>query len=300
MSPSIVLIANRKSGQNSRDAEAVDRAMAAFGEIAEKVDWNPDNPISDAVDRALAKSPDIVVAAGGDGTVMAVAEAMLGKGVAMGVLPLGTFNFFARGLGLSENPEEAARQIDQGTPHDIRIGTVNGKAFLNNASLGIYPAILRERETVYSRWGRFRLAAHWSVVKTFLRFRKAMKVTITANGETKEYRTALVFVARSAYQLDSFGIDGAEAIDKDNFAVLVTLAETRLALFKMTARLVRGKPLRGKDYALISTPKAVIETRKRRNLLAFDGEKGRMDGPFTFEMSEQYLTIQLPPSHEDA
>ena len=120
------------------------------------------------------------------------------------------------------------------------------------------------------------------------------------NGEAKEYRTALVFVGRSAYQLESFGIDGPDAIDQDKFAVLVTLAETRLALFKMTARLVRGKPLRGKDYALISTEHAVIETRATRNLLAFDGEKARMDGPFTFKMSDQFLTIQLPKDHEDA
>ena len=296
----IILIANQKSGQNSRDAEAIDRAMAVFGDRAERLDWDPDTPIEDTVSRALERDPQIIVVAGGDGTIMAVAGALLGTGVPMGVLPLGTFNFFARGLGLSENPEEAGRQLQSAQPHDIRVGLVNGQAFLNNASLGIYPAILRERETVYSRWGRFRLAAHWSVVKTFLRFRKPMKITLTINGKSETRRTALVFVARSAYQLNLFGIDGEDAIDDDRFAILLARAETRLALFMMCARLALGHPMRGRDYDLISAEAADIETKRRRTLLAFDGEKRRESGPFRFRMSDKTLTILLPNSDAEA
>lgn len=296
----IILIANKKSGQNSRDAEAIDRVMAVFGDIAERIDWDPATSIDDTVSRALAREPDMVVVAGGDGTVMAVASALLGSGVPMGVLPLGTFNFFARGLSLSENPEEAGQQLLTARPHDIRVGMVNGQAFLNNASLGIYPAILRERETVYSRWGRFRLAAHWSVVKTFLRFRKPMKITLTVGGKSETRRTALVFVARSAYQLNVFGIDGEDAIDADRFAILLSRAETRRALFMMTLRLALGHPMRGRDYDLISADVADIDTNQRRTLLAFDGEKQRVRGPFRFRMSDKTLTILLPQNDAEA
>ena len=296
----ISLIANRKSGQNSRDAAAIDRAMSAFGDGAERFDWHPETPIEDTVAHALKREPEMVVVAGGDGTIMAVAGALLGKGVPMGVLPLGTFNFFARGLGLSEDPEEAAQQMLSAEPHDIRVGMVNGQAFLNNASLGIYPAILRERETVYSRWGRFRLAAHWSVVKTFLRFRKPMKVTLTIDGKRETRRTALVFVARSAYQLNLFGIDGEDAIDADRFAVLVSRAETRRALFMMAGRLALGHPMQGRDYDLYSAKVATIEIQQRRTLLAFDGEKRRESGPFRFRMSDETLTILLPQSEAEA
>jgi len=297
----VCLIANKASGQNSRDAEAIDRAMRVFGDGAWRVDWDPSTDIGATVEGALKDDPEIVIAAGGDGTVMAVAGALLGKCTPMGVLPLGTFNYFSRGLGLSEEPEEAARQLLSGTPHPIRIGTVNGQAFLNNASLGIYPAILRERETVYSRWGRFRLAAHWSVIKTFLKFRKPMKVTITTNGDARTQRSALIFVARSAYQLNSFHIEGEEAIDKDKFAVLISRAETRWELFAMTFRLAFLGPLRGKDYELLTTESCEIDVhRKKRTLLAFDGEKRRERGPFKFRMSEDNLTILLPEGHADA
>ncbi len=294
MSRRICLVANKKSGQNSRDADAIERALAAMGDGAMRFDWDASDPIDDTVARVLTEEPEIVVAAGGDGTVMAVAGAMLGKGVPMAVLPLGTFNFFARGLGLSEEPEQAAAEILEGHPHDIRIGQVNGQAFLNNASLGIYPAILRERETVYSRWGRFRAAAHWSVLKTFAKFRKPMKMTITADGESSTRRSALVFVARSAYQLERFGIEGSDAIDDDRFAVLVARASTRRQLFAMTFRLTIGKPLRGRDYDLLTPRELTIETGDKRALLAFDGEKARTRGPFHFRMAEAPLTIILP------
>lgn len=294
MTRRICLVANRKSGQNSRDAEAIDRALRVLGPGAWRIDWDADTPIRDTIDRALAAAPEIVVAAGGDGTVMAVAGAMLGRDVPMAVLPLGTFNFFARGLGLSEDPEEAAQEILHGRPHGVRIGQVNERVFLNNASLGIYPAILRERETVYSRWGRFRAAAHWSVLKTFLKFRKPMRMTITADGARQTRRSALVFVARSAYQLERFGIEGSEAIDEDRFAVLIARTSTRLGLFAMTFRLAIGKPLRGRDYELMTPRELTIDTGRKRRLVAFDGEKARIRGPFRFRMTDNFLTIILP------
>ncbi|TDL76238.1 hypothetical protein E2L08_14175 [Palleronia sediminis] len=290
----IALIANRSSGQNSRDAEAIDRCMAGLGPDVFRLDWEPGSDMGAVIDRALAQGAERVVAAGGDGTVMAVAGAMLGRGVPLGVLPLGTFNFFARGLGLSEDPDRAARQIVDADPHEIRVGMVNGRPFLNNASLGIYPAILKERETVYSRWGRFRTMAYWSVGKTFLRYRKPMKLTLRHDGMTRQVRTALLFAGRSAYQLELFGIAGADAIDADRFAFIIARADTRLELFRMAARLALRKPLRGRDYELLTTDELSVETATTRALLAFDGEKSRDAGPFRFHMSQDRLTILLP------
>ena len=300
MSRTICLICNAGSGRNKRGQDAVARAMAVLGDGAHRIEWTSGQPIETAIDRALAHRPEFIVAAGGDGTVMAVAGALLGREVPMGVLPMGTFNFFARGLGLSEVPEEAARQLLDARPHPIRVGTVNGRAFLNNASIGIYPAILKERETVYSRWGRFRLAAHWSVLKVFLRFRKPMKLTIETDAGTETRRTPLVFAARSAYQLDSFGLDGAEAIDRDRFAVLIARASGRRALLAMTLRLALRAPKRGRDYDLIATRSLVVTTRRARTLVAFDGEKARLPGPYRFRMSDDLLTILLPDRQEPA
>ncbi|WP_163847632.1 diacylglycerol/lipid kinase family protein [Pseudooceanicola aestuarii] len=291
----IVLLANRDSGTNSRDAQAIDRAVQAMGpDRARIVYWTPGSDPEPLVAAAIAEGADCIVAAGGDGTAMAVAQAMLGKPCAMGVLPLGTFNFFARGLGLSETPEDAARAVICGQPHDIRIGMVNGQVFLNNASLGVYPAILKERESIYRRWGRRRIMAHWSVAKTFLRFQRPMRLRITVNGDTLAYRTPLLFVARSAYQLDLFDLKGEAAIHDDAFAVLIGRGDTRWKLFRLAWRLVTRQMRPGRDYALIPASDLSVETGSKHTLVAFDGEKTRARAPFRFHMTQDTLRIMLP------
>lgn len=291
----ISVIANRRSGTNARDVAAIDRALEVFGDRASLHHWSPHEDLGALVKRLVDGGARTIVSAGGDGTTMAVAQALLGSPAALAVLPLGTFNYFARGLGLPEDPTAAARAILGGSRHEISVGMVGDQLFLNNASLGVYPAILKERETVYRRWGRHRLMAHWSVVKTFLRFQRPMKMRLIADGKETICRTPLLFVARSAYQLDLFGLSGQSAIRNDRFAVLIGRASSRAKLFKIAWRLVFRCMKEGRDYDLISARELVVETSRPRTLVAFDGEKSRNRSPFTFKMAEEALTVILPP-----
>ncbi|KAA9006812.1 diacylglycerol/lipid kinase family protein [Histidinibacterium aquaticum] len=288
----IKLLTNRLSGGNKADSGAVHRAAEILD--AEVVQWSPGDAVPDP------EPGQTYVAAGGDGTAMALASSLIGTGANMAVLPLGTFNYFARGLGFSEDVEEAARQVRDGYGHEISVGTVNGQVFLNNASLGIYPTILRERESIYDRWGRHRLVAHWSVLRTFLRFRRPMKVTFDLGEGRETRRTALVFVGRSAFQLQTFGLHGVEAISEDNFAVLVARGQTRWDLFRLTARLALRSVEEGRDYDLFRIPTLDVEVHKKGPvLLAFDGEKRRETSPFRFRMSREKLKVVMPPHRMD-
>ena len=130
----ICIVANLKSGRNSRDAAAVDAAAQVLG--AEVLACTRPDRLGATLDKAVANRPDMIVSAGGDGTAVATAGKLLGTGIAMAVLPLGTFNYFARGLGLDPDPAEAARQIVTGRIEPRRLGQVNGQIFLNNASVG--------------------------------------------------------------------------------------------------------------------------------------------------------------------
>lgn len=291
-----LVIANARSGTNARDGEAIRRAMAELVEAGVKLrQWDPRTDLGRILDEEIAAGARSVVAAGGDGTAMALAQEMLGRDAAMAVLPLGTFNYFARGLGLSETPEEAARSLLTADRRPIRIGTVNGQAFLNNASLGIYPSILKEREDVYRRWGRRRLMAHWSVLRTFWRFQSPMHITLTLpDGTRQEARTPLLFVARSAYQLQRFGLAGEEAIARDRMALLIGRGQTRAELFRLAWRLVTRRMQLGRDYDLVEAERVRVETRRAQPLLAFDGEKRREQGPFDFAMSDAPLDILIP------
>lgn len=291
----ICVIANPKSGRNSRDKAAIDRAMAVLGPGARLRRWSAEGGLEDEVKQAVAEGYKIVVAAGGDGTVTGVAQALIGTGVPMGVLPLGTFNYFARGLGLPQEPEAAASAILNGTPHRISVGVVNGQVFLNNASLGLYPTALRERETAYKRWGRSRLMAHVALLRTLYRFQRPHRLTIeTDDGATLTLRTPLVFAARSAYQVDYFGLDGRDAISADQFAVYIARDGSRWHLFRMALRLATGSMKAGRDIDLITPRQMRIATRASQPYVAYDGEKRRMPAPLDFKILDDALAIIRP------
>lgn len=237
---------------------------------------------------------DIVVAAGGDGTQSAVAGALAGTDVTMGVLPGGTFNYFARDLGVGEEIDDALDTILDARITMIDVGRVENLVFLNNVSLGAYPHILKTRETIYRRWGRSRIAAYWSVLVALRRLRRPMKLTARVNGGSRQFTTALVFVARSAYQLDAFGLEGADAIRAGKFAVLVARARQPLPLMRSALRLAFGMSAKNSDFDLLITDELTIETPKQRQLIAHDGEKTVMAAPLNLKVWHDALRVLLP------
>jgi diacylglycerol kinase family enzyme len=295
----ICVLANPRSGTSQRNPGAVDRAMAVFGSRAELRPFSGD-PANEAA-RAVRERFSIVVAAGGDGSVAGVAHALAGTGAALGVLPLGTFNYFARGLRMPEDPEGAARAILDGQRHDINVGTLNGRVFLNNVSIGIYPAILEEREAAYARFGRYRFLAHLASLRTILRFQSPHRMEIYQDETRHRIRTPMLFVARSAYQLDQFGLEGADAISDDRFAVFLAHQQTRLGFLRLAWRLARKKVDHGRDV-IVSTPRrlAVAVRGRRRISVALDGEKLKMRLPLRIQLNDHVLQVILPPAKTDA
>ena len=290
----IVVIRNRKSGKGDTAAEAVRAAMDRLGPQARLVELSPGTDLSDRARQEAEAGASIVVAAGGDGTIMGVAGGLAGTGAALGVLPLGTFNYFARGLGLPEDPTEAADAILAGRRCRLSLGAVAGQLFLNNVSMGIYPAILKERETVYKTWGRSRAAAYWSVLKTFARAQRPLRLTLWIDGQERHYVTPLVFVARSAFQLDFFGLPGADAVKDDKLVVFVGIRRGRWGLFLQAWHLVRRSMKEGRDFEVLVGTKLRVEARRPRMLVACDGEKFRLSSPVEVEMRPDILDVIVP------
>ena len=291
---SLCVLANPGSGRASRDGSAIDKAMAVFGPDVPLRRLTEGQTFADAVKQALADGFTTIVAAGGDGTVTGIAQALIGTDANLAILPLGTFNFVSRGLGLSEDPEAAARAILAGHPHRISVGMVNDQLFLNNVSLGLYPRILSEREAMYSRYGRFRILAYWTVLATIIRAQRTPRMTIETEDGSRSLRTPLIFIARSAYQLERFGLSGADIISDDRFAVFVARSGTRWHLIKLAFHLARKRLVAGTDVELFSAHSLTIRTPRRRPRVAFDGEKRRMLAPLKFEIRPDALSIIIP------
>ena len=298
----ICIILNAGSGQ--RDAksqpENILAAFAALGATCTLKLLENGAQIGSETRSAIAEGCKTIVAAGGDGTICAVASVLRGSATVMGILPLGTFNYFARSLDLPMEMEAAAKVIVEARPQPMRIATINDRVFLNNASLGAYPAILETRESIYKRWGRSRIAAYWAVIKTLCTVRAPMRLRITADGQTRLVRSPLVFVVNNAYQLTQLSVTGADRIESGKLVVFVAPDSSRIEMIRMAVVIAMGRGLPEQKFDVLSGADILIESigRRpgRRQTIARDGERERLAGPFRLLVVENALQVLVPAS----
>lgn len=299
----ICVILNEHSGDHPDKQSRREKLTELFeqnGLEVELIGLTPDKPILDTARKAAGNGCAMIVAAGGDGTIGAVAAAAHEAGVPMGVIPQGTFNYFARGLDIPEEPEGAVRVLATGRLREISLGEVNGEVFLNNASLGIYPLILRTREGVYQRWGRSRIAAYWSVVLALAGFRHPLRLRVEVDGHSSEMRTPLAFVANSAYQLEQFNLDGADAIRNGEFVLFTSKGASRWDLVRASFRLAIGKAQKGEEFGFVTGREITLHADRPQALVARDGEKELMQTPIRFRRRSEPLRVMVPAENVPA
>ncbi len=139
----LLFVINASAGALDLDAKraVIQAALASHGRKGELLSCNPGNlaqVATAAAVRALERNT-AVIAVGGDGSLNTVAQAAHAAGCAMGVIPYGTFNYFARAHGIPTEPSAAARLLLDARPQPVQVGGINDRVFLVNASLGIYP-----------------------------------------------------------------------------------------------------------------------------------------------------------------
>ncbi len=250
--------------------------------------------LRNACEQAAGSDAPIVVAGGGDGTIATVAQHLLGSGKTLGVLPLGTFNYFARNLGVPLEVDQALAVIVAGGSTTVDVGEVNGHVFLNNSSIGLYPAVLTRRESVYRRFGRSQLAAYLSVLLTLVKPPAFVKLAVTADGRLLPRRTPLLFIGTNAYQMESFDIVGTECLNAHQLTLYITRPMGSLAIGRLAARaLSRG--LRGAGaFEAVCAEEIVIAMRRRQVRVALDGEVRVLTTPLRYRMLRNALPVIVP------
>src|ERR1700682_1204909 len=147
--------------------------------------------------RAVKENSQVIVAGGGDGTVNAVANELMGSSITLGVLPLGTLNHFAKDLQIPQDLEDAARNLITGRAVPVDVGEVNGHIFLNNSSLGIYPHIVRLREEQQNKTGRNKWVAFALAFLSVLEHYSFLRVRLRVDGKELSCKTLLVFIGNN-------------------------------------------------------------------------------------------------------
>lgn len=245
--------------------------------------------------KAADGDSDIIVAAGGDGTVSAVAAAIVGTNKTLGVLPLGTLNHFAKDLGIPLELAEAVRVITANQTANIDVGTVNERVFINNSSIGLYPNIVRRRER-QQRLGRSKwFAAFWAAM-TVLRRYPFFAVKLTIENEQLTRLTPFVFVGNNEYQMEVLNVGGRKCLDAGKLSVYVLNRTGRMGLIRLALRSVFGRLQQAEDFEAFCTAEITIETRRKKKhvLVAFDGEVERLEAPLNYRILPQALRVIVP------
>lgn len=250
--------------------------------------------IASAVDAALAGGAGTVVAAGGDGTVNAVAAALLESGATLGVLPMGTLNHFARDLGIPATLDAAIATVVLGHAARIDVGEVNGRIFLNNSSLGLYPDIVRERQRQQRRLGRGKwLAFGWGTLAAMRRY-PFLSLRLTLGDAVRWRRTPFVFIGNNVYQMEGFNIGERSRLDGGELSVYVAQRPTRWGLLKLALRALVGRLRQARDFDALTAQALTIETRKHRLHVATDGEVTVMTPPLQYRIRPAALPVLVP------
>ncbi|MBX3619775.1 MAG: NAD(+)/NADH kinase [Rhizobacter sp.] len=240
-----------------------------------------------------------VVAAGGDGTINAVAQAAHDAGCPMGVLPQGTFNYFSRTHGIPIDTAEATRALLAAQVEPVQVGLVNERVFLVNASLGLYPELLEDREQYKQRYGRNRLVAMAAALATALRPHRQLRLHIDRGGVMRDVRSATLFVGNNRLQLTQVGLPEARAIDHGRVAAVMlrptdTWGLLRLLLHAALGRLADDERVERFEFGRM-TVRPWLPFGARRVKVAIDGEVGLMRAPLEFRVSPQPLYLLKPP-----
>ena len=242
---------------------------------------------------AAGENWGVIVAGGGDGTINAIASAVVGTEKTLGILPLGTLNHFARDLKIPNDLEAAAQTIISGRAINVDVGEVNGHIFLNNSSLGLYPIIVHEREKK-QRLGSGKWPAFiWAAVAALRRY-PFLDIRLSADGQEFRRRTPFVFIGNNEYVMETFNIGLRDCLDRGQLSLYMTNRTGRWGLFRLALRALLGRLREEKDFLAMCTKEVTIETRRKRLRVAFDGEVDLMEVPLHYRVRPGALRVMVP------
>jgi diacylglycerol kinase family enzyme len=291
----IAVVLNGTSGQGTA-AKAAERLKGIFAEAGREAPITlaeGGEEINAAMRRAVEGGCEVLVAGGGDGTINCAASAVVGREIPLGVVPLGTLNHFAKDLGIPLDLDEAASVILSGVKCKVDVGEVNERIFLNNSSLGVYPAIVRLRDKYRSKHRGKWLAALWAGL-TVMRRSPFMGVRIVVEGEKILRRTPLVLVANNEYRMSGVDAGSRESLARGRLALYVVNAEQRPGLLRLAWQVFWKGAEQAKEIDVVLVEEATIETRRRHLQVATDGEVFTLESPLNYRIQPAALWVHVP------
>jgi diacylglycerol kinase family enzyme len=294
----VSVILNTSSGLTGHSrsiGEKLRELFRAHGIEAHVLTAERGDDIPELARRAVERNPGgVVVAAGGDGTVSTVADAVRRAGGVLGIIPMGTLNHFARDMGIPLEVEEAIRTIAAGHVVEVDVGEVNGTSFINNSSLGLYPNIVRGRVAQQRRLRRpKRTAMLWAIAAT-MRRAPLLKLTLRLDGGDQSCVSPFVFIGNNDYTMEGFHIGKRERLDGGKLSIYTTTRRTAGGLFMLALRALFGTLRQAEDFNEARARTLRVGTPHPQMFVATDGEVTVMQTPLEYSILPRALTVIAP------
>ena len=304
----VYVVVNAGSGRSAaEDKVALLRSVLSESGRDFEVLVAPDGAhLADVARRAVElarRNGGILVVAGGDGTINGVGQVALEHELPFGVVPEGTFNYLSRAHGIPQDPEDAIRAILTGNPKPVQAGLVNDKVFFVNASVGLYPRLLEDREAYKRRFGRSRVVATWSALVTLFHQNHQLHIDLDANGRQRHVRSPTLFVGNNRLQLEQVGIAEAPALDRHRLVAITARPLGILSSLRLMVRGFIGRLGAAPEVSSFAFETLTVQVGKRRRRsrvkVATDGEIVYLSPPLTFRPSSHALQLIVPPAPEE-
>jgi len=290
----ITVIVNGRTNQAEKP-EAIDGLKARFAKSGAPVTIDSVSEPRELASRAsrAAAHGDIIVAAGGDGTVSTIAAVAVETGATLGVLPMGTLNHFAKDVGVPQDLDAAVAAIVAGASRQVDVAEVNGRIFINNSSVGIYPRLVWERELEQRRGRRKSTAFAIAMVRTWRRYR-TMIARLEVNGADAIVRTPFVFVGNNEYKAEGFELGGRTTVDAGRLSVFLAPECGRYEFLTLPFRALAKRLRAGERFIGFGADSVSVSVPYPRVSVARDGEVDTMQSPLVYRIRPGALRVIVP------
>lgn len=241
----------------------------------------------------VASKYDVLIAAGGDGTVSTVASAAARLGKTFGVLPCGTLNHFARDTGIPLELDAAVAVLAAGHTRALDVGVVNDLIFINNASIGAYPRMVWTRNRARERGLPRPIAMGIAVARTWFDLR-TITARLSVDGRELVRRTPFIFIGNSEYEIAGTDIGTRPTMTDGRLSLYMAPRFGRLDALLLPARVLLHTLEKHERFEAMQAESIVIDTPRRRVTVALDGELRELDAPLKFSVRKASLTTILP------
>ena len=291
------------AGGDADSGEAHEVIRRAFADHGIEADVRPVDAehLAAASKEAAGSSAAAVIAGGGDGTLNAVASALVGTSKPFGVLPLGTHNHFAKDLGVPlELPAAAAAlaaALAAGNVQPLDVAEVNGRLFLNFSALGLHPNVVKHRDTQQDVHGRSKPFAMAVAIFAGLKRMPLLNLTFTADGKSFRRKTPSVIVCNNEYQMKVFGVDNVSKAGRGSLNVYLAKDIGPTGIVRLMARAATRTLPDAKGFESMAVTELRIDTPRphQRSLrVSIDGEVTDLPTPLHYRVRPAGLTVLVP------